>query len=125
MTTPQADDLTNSWLGQIPVGQVIVFVIVVVGFGTVLAALWRKLRPLENFFKDWNGEAARPGVDARPGVMVRLDSIEDHIEGAPTRAEVDAIAGNLADLGKQVAANTVVVDLVRPHVVVDLPKVTP
>lgn len=122
MTPPMSEDLTASWLGSIPVGQVVAFVVVVVGFGTVLLALWRKLRPLENFFKDWNGEPARPGVDARPGVMVRLDSIEDHIEGAPTRAEVDAIADDLADLGKKVAANTVVVDLVRPHVRVDLPK---
>lgn len=119
------EDITASWLGSIPVGQVIAFFVVVVGFGTVLLALWRKLRPLENFFKDWNGEPARPGVDARPGVMVRLDSIEDHIEGAPTRAEVDAIADDLADLGKKVAANTVVVDLVRPHVRVDLPKAKP
>lgn len=130
------EDITNSWIGQIPVGQVVAFVIVVVGFGTVLYALWRKLRPLENFFKDWNGEPARPGVEPRPGVMPRLSAIESHLADTPTRFEVEAIAtdvtnlrngmtADVASLREKVAANTAVIDLVRPHVVVDLPKGQP
>ncbi len=43
--------------------------------GGMLAVVWRKLmRPVVLMAKDWNGEAARAGVAARPGVMERLDA---------------------------------------------------
>lgn len=116
------DDITSSWLGQIPVGQVVVFGVIVCVFLGMLLALWRKLRPLENFFKDWNGEEARPGVAARPGVMPRLSSIESHIADAPSRPEFDRLATSMEDLAGQVKENTVVIDLVRPFITVDLPK---
>lgn len=104
-----ADDITNSWIGQIPVGQVVAWI----GFvGTLLFVLWRqgkRLRPLENFFRDWNGEDARPGVEERPGVMPRLARIEEHTKDAPTRSEFNKLA-------QQVTANTAVVELIKPHV---------
>lgn len=55
----------------------------VVVIGGAVAALakgvrWVRtlLRRVNDFLEDWNGEAARPGVKARPGVMTRLDAIE-------------------------------------------------
>ena len=46
----------------------------VAAIGGMLLAGWRKaVRPVLLMAKDWNGEAARPGVEHRPGVMERLD----------------------------------------------------
>lgn len=39
----------------------------------------RTLRMLREFLDDWNGEAARPGVPGRAGVMARLQRIEDRL----------------------------------------------
>lgn len=48
--------------------------------GTPLVVLWRWCRrtskQLGTFLEDWQGEAARPGVPARPGVMERLAGLE-------------------------------------------------
>ncbi|WP_284984315.1 hypothetical protein [Arthrobacter sp. efr-133-TYG-118] len=55
--------------------------------GTVIAivkahAAWRKWKSgwkhrIGNFLDDWEGRAARPGVDREPGVMERLKVLED------------------------------------------------
>jgi hypothetical protein len=47
----------------------------VVGLGARWAG--RKWAKVDEFLEDWNGTPARPGVDARPGAMERLDRIED------------------------------------------------
>ncbi|WP_405930310.1 hypothetical protein [Streptomyces sp. NBC_00827] len=69
---------------------------------------WRTVRGLrrlvariDDFTEDWNGTPARPGVTERPGVMLRLDRIEDRIEdmghelrpnsGASLRDAVDRV----------------------------------
>lgn len=45
------------------------------------AVAWKYLRPptkgLNHFLEDWNGDAERPGVPERPGVMQRLQDIDD------------------------------------------------
>ena len=45
------------------------------------AAGWKYLRPptkgLNHFLEDWNGDADRPGVPGRPGVMVRFQHLEE------------------------------------------------
>ena len=42
--------------------------------------MWRRLlRPVLNFLRDWHGSPARPGVDRQPGVMERLDAVEDDL----------------------------------------------
>lgn len=47
---------------------------------TVLTALALRLRKAGRtfwlFMRDWQGEPGRPGIDARPGVMERLHTIE-------------------------------------------------
>jgi len=37
------------------------------------------LRRTAYFLDDWNGTLGRPGVDAHPGVMARLDKIEGEL----------------------------------------------
>ncbi|MFE3122265.1 hypothetical protein ACFXHD_02465 [Streptomyces hydrogenans] len=50
----------------------------------LLAVVWRAVRAalrlgrkLDHFMDDWAGEAARPGVPPRPGVVQRLTSLEE------------------------------------------------
>lgn len=47
----------------------------------VLGFLWRKVWPVarrfSHFLDDFLGEKSRPGVPARPGVLERLQSVED------------------------------------------------
>lgn len=83
-----------------------------IGIAVVLAALWlvvttsRKLwdqlwtswlRPLRDFLDDWNGEPARDGFSGRPGVMSRLESLEE--QGRTSSHKISA----LEDTGKQTA----------------------
>lgn len=60
------------------------FIISVSGTTTALGALIvgfrRTFRRLMDLMDDWSGEAERPGVPGRPGVMERLRVIEDRIE---------------------------------------------
>ncbi|MEU1852955.1 hypothetical protein ABZ499_27730 [Streptomyces sp. NPDC019990] len=55
----------------------------VAGLGT---ALWRVgragmhlFRRASQFFDDWYGEEPRPGVPARPGIMVRMAGMEERV----------------------------------------------
>ncbi|QVJ00318.1 hypothetical protein KGD82_16275 [Nocardiopsis eucommiae] len=50
--------------------------VITVGVRKVLATL----RRVGHFLDDWAGEPARPGVDARPGVMERLHAIEHEVK---------------------------------------------
>jgi hypothetical protein len=38
--------------------------------------VWPKIKRVGNFLDDWDGEPAREGVPARPGVMMRLETLE-------------------------------------------------
>lgn len=56
-------------------------------FGIITGvARWliRTARQIDQLLEDWNGTRPRPGVQARPGVMERLEKIEAALE---TRAE--------------------------------------
>jgi hypothetical protein len=55
--------------------------------GTVGTVVWRAGRSVHRvvgrtgqFLDDWYGEDGRPGVPARPGVMMRLASLEDGLD---------------------------------------------
>lgn len=55
----------------------------------VARTVWPMLRRLTHFVDDWFGEPARSGVPGRPGVMARLEAIDDH--GQRTDARLDVI----------------------------------
>ena len=62
---------------------------IVVGLITIIGTLiavgrwtYRQFKSLECLLEDWHGEAARPGVPGRLGVMERLDSIEKKVNSA-------------------------------------------
>ena len=69
---------------------------------------WRLVTRTLNFLDDWAGEPPRPGVEARPGVMARLQDLEaglarvlaetrpDH--GHSLRDVVHRAAGDVADV---------------------------
>lgn len=50
----------------------------IAALGAVYASIkWLRpaLKAITNFLDDWNGEAARPGVQARPGVVAQLGEL--------------------------------------------------
>lgn len=58
---------------------------VIISLGT---GLWRFVRAavrigrrVNVFFDDWYGQEGRPGVPARPGVLERVQGIEDRMQG--------------------------------------------
>lgn len=61
---------------MIPVG--ISVVIVSICIVTVTVKLWPFIRRFNFLVSDLQGEKERPGVPARPGVMERLESIEEN-----------------------------------------------
>lgn len=99
---------------------------------TLLAFLarwsWRLGRKIATFFDDWNGEAARPaaGVPARPGVMLRLQGVEElvaevakeitlngggsmHDVVVTTAKDVAQVQTDLTKMAVQVEENSVIV----------------
>lgn len=52
--------------------------------GLFLKWIWSTVRPPVKshlqFLEDWHGEDARPGVPAKPGMMVRVQNLEDVVE---------------------------------------------
>lgn len=84
-------------------------VTVAAAFVAALALLWKPIGVLlrmidrvREFLDDWQGEAARPGVRQRAGVMERLEKLESGMEtvtrelhnngGSSLRDRVDTIA---------------------------------
>jgi hypothetical protein len=60
---------------------------------TAIAVKARKsVKAVGLFLRDWQGEPARPGVDARPGVLERLDTLEHKV--ADIHHEVKPNGGN-------------------------------
>lgn len=60
---------------------------IVLGALAAVGAAWKVLKPvllavrrISHFFDDWFGEAARPGVPDRPGVMKRLADMQTDID---------------------------------------------
>jgi len=84
--------------------------------GLIGAALrWlytRILRPLTTLIEDWRGEAPRPGVPARSGVMERLMSIEERLAVVPAlEARLTKVERRLSSIETQIA----VADRDRPR----------
>ena len=75
---------------------------------------WRVLRRTIHFLDDWGGESAHDGLDAKPGVMARLKSVEDLMAkvvaettpngGGTLRDVVKRTAQDVADIKTEQAA---------------------
>lgn len=69
--------------------------VVVAGAVTAGARASRKVsKQLDQMQRDWYGEAARPGFDARPGIPERLQSIEAQLKpngGSSTRDAINRV----------------------------------
>lgn len=74
------DDTPES-IKQITLGQILVVLVFLVAVISLFLWVASKIKPfstgLRNFLEDWNGVPPRPGVDRRPGVMERLDKLEE------------------------------------------------
>jgi hypothetical protein len=68
------------------------------------------------FREDWNGELARPGVDGRDGVMVRLAAIEGELKPNGGGSMRDAVNRLGTDMRAHLASHDVTVPRVRPVV---------
>ncbi|MFJ1787300.1 hypothetical protein ACIOML_23715 [Streptomyces anulatus] len=68
---PPAVEAVLLWGGAITIVAGVATVLWRVGLG--MAATWQRL---DQFIEDWYGEAARPGVPARPGVLERVTRME-------------------------------------------------
>lgn len=53
---------------------------------------FRGVRRVSHFLDDWFGEESRPGVPARPGVMERLDSVEQDVASIKVRVGMEGAA---------------------------------
>lgn len=68
----------------------------------------RRGKGLANFLEDWNGEPARKGVPARPGVMERLANVEKELTlngGRSLKDTVVRMAGQLDRMAQPVTVN--------------------
>jgi hypothetical protein len=80
-------------------------VAVVTVLGWAARSGWRVIRRTMHFLDDWLGEPERDGLDAKPGVMARLQSVEDLVarvadETRPNsgRSLRDVVARTAADV---------------------------
>lgn len=62
----------------------------------------RTIKRVQNFLDDWNGEPARPGVEARPGFPDRLAALEVEV-AAVKRIVSNGLSGNIADIQARVS----------------------
>lgn len=72
---------------------------VLAGGIAVVVKVFSLIKRMHNWLDDWAGEPARPGVDARPGVMARLASIEAQLRpngGTSARDAVDRVERSVA-----------------------------
>ncbi len=94
------------------------FVTLAVAAGGLLAWAarygWRVIRRTGHFLDDWQGEPAHDGLDATPGVMARLKSLEVTVAsinaelhpngGGSLRDVVSLTAADVADIKTEQAA---------------------
>lgn len=74
-------------LDQVLVWGSVASVLIAVGTGVwrLVRVLIRLVRRVEQYLTDWYGEPERPGVPARPGILVRLQRAEEGITGMGER----------------------------------------
>lgn len=77
--------------------QIAALVAVVAGVGglgslgwRLARAAWRFARRVDHFLTDWFGESARDGRDAQPGVMARLQVVEERLQRVESEVVTNA-----------------------------------
>lgn len=90
------------------------------GVVTAVGVLWKFfhvgeiLKGTRNFLKDYNGEPARPGAEARPGLPERLAKIEHHTH--ETKAAFPAMVVALDELQRWATENGARIDAVNDRI---------
>ena len=87
----------------------------VAGVVYIARPIVRAVRGLLDFLGDWKGEPARAGVPARPGVMERLDSLEQDLKAVKTQVHPNG-GTSMRDVINRVEENTRAVTPVQIHV---------
>lgn len=67
----------------------------------------------EAFMEDWSGQAARPGRDAIPGVMERLNNIDGQLKnngGSTIKDAVDRIEKSIVEINDRLTTGDEVFD---------------
>lgn len=83
--------------------------------GRWVSSLWRKI---DLFLDDWNGEPARPGREAVPGVLQRLvvlEQLAQHVAHEVTPNSGSSMKDSLARLEVATGADTNGVPVDNPH----------
>lgn len=75
-----------TWLADLPVGSVLAVLALIGGVWAAIAKAWPRARRLGHLIDDLAGEPPRPGVPARPGVMVRLEQLERRLATVETHS---------------------------------------
>lgn len=73
---PSIHDIEATFL----VNWLIVLGLIITAASIISKRVWPIMRKLEHMLDDFNGTKARPGVPARPGIMERVESIEQRIK---------------------------------------------
>lgn len=74
--------------------------------GVAARVIGRMARRVGDIHDDWRGEPARPGVEARPGVMERLKTIEEEMRpngGGSMRDAVNRLEVRLTSVETKLA----------------------
>lgn len=69
------------------VNWLIVLALIITSMSIAGKRIWPIMRKLEHMLDDFNGTEARPGVPARPGIMERVESIEQRIKKLEAETE--------------------------------------
>ena len=99
MSPALMDWLTANW------GALGFAIVIVAAVAMMAVKLWPLFRKLGHFLDDVAGEPARPGVEARPGLMERLARIEHEVfqnSGSSLRDRVDQTAQQVTEVSAAV-----------------------
>ncbi|PRX90815.1 hypothetical protein [Allonocardiopsis opalescens] len=97
------------WISSLTVAQLAALLAGLAAVGGLTWAAGRWLRRAGHLIDDLLGEPARPGVDARPGLMERVQRIEHEVtynSGGSLKDKVRALDGKLGDLSTALQAHT-------------------
>ena len=75
------------WLQALTIGEVITALIALGGIAAGLRWIHPIMTGIHDFLSDWKGEPARPGVEARPGVLAQIGDLRCDLEGVKTDVE--------------------------------------